>query len=382
MNIDQFGPSRTGTLVKIPPNWGATHAFVPNPLPPGWRWPEGMWTLLLDAHKALASLNGTGRHLPNPGLVLRPLQNREAQKSSQLEGTYTEPRQQALFDLDPSYPQSANDPVNARREVFNYSRALRFWNDNREKLPISLRLIRELHRILLDGVRGSDKNPGEFRKHQNQIGRPARFVPPPPEKLPDLLATFEEYLQGERGFDPLVDSFLVHYQFEAIHPFMDGNGRVGRLLLAILIQEWCALSHQWLYMSAFFDRNKDDYMSLLFRLSSEGGWETWITFCLNGAIETATDTQQRCEQLLALHRDFQSRLRKGAGSVRLAAMVDELFVNPVAIVTRTAKRFSVSYPTARSDLQRLHRAGILARLESAPQAAYYCPQILEITYAD
>ncbi|MBA3521437.1 MAG: Fic family protein, partial [Gemmatimonadales bacterium] len=128
---------------------------------------SSLWPTLLDAYKALSSLDGTGKHLPNPNLILRPLQNREAQKSSSLEGTYTEPTQQAWFDLDPTYPQSPEDPVNARREVFNYSRALRYWREKREDLPLSLRLVRELHRILMDGVRGSDRNPGEFRTLQN-----------------------------------------------------------------------------------------------------------------------------------------------------------------------------------------------------------------------
>jgi Fic family protein len=381
VRIDQFAPSRTGQLLPIAGARDATHAFLPDPLPPRWAWPTTLWPLLLDAHKALASLDGTGKHLPNPGLILRPLQRREAQRSSKLEGTFTEPKQQVLFELDPTYPRSAEDPVNARREVFNYARAIRYWRED-QTLPVSLRLIRELHRILMDGVRGSDKNPGEFRTLQNQIGRPPRFVPAPPNALPALLDQLERYLHGTNRFDPLVEAFLVHYQFEAIHPFMDGNGRVGRLLLAILIEEWCGLSDQWLYMSAFFDANKDRYMDLLLGVSTIGGWEPWIEFCLQGVVETATDTQRRCDSLLAVHRSFHDRLRQGVGSVRLAAIVDDLFVNPVAIATRVAERHGVTYPTARSDLRRLHQKGIIQPLDDARQIAYYCPDILEITYAD
>jgi Fic family protein len=310
------------------------------------------------------------------------LQNREAQKSSSLEGTFTEPKQQALFELEPTYPESAADPVNARREVFNYTLALRHWHQERGKLPLSLRLIRDLHRILMDGVRGSDKSPGEFRTFQNQTGKPARFVPPPPELLPQQLDSLEKYLHAERHYDGLVDAFLVHYQFEAIHPFMDGNGRVGRLLLAILIEQWCGLSDQWLYMSAFFDDSKDEYMDLPFRVSADGDWDAWVGFCLRGVIATANDTQRRCDNLVALHRSFHDRLRKGPGSVRLAAIVDDLFVTPVAIVSRIAKQYSVSYPTARTDLRRLEEVEILKPLEDAPRIAYYCPAILEVTYAD
>lgn len=382
MKIALFGSSKTGSLLPIGGSRDVTHAFIPDALPPRWPWPASLWPKLLEAHKALASLDGTGKHLPNPSLILRPLQNREAQKSSRLEGTFTEPKQQALFDLDPTFPASADDPVNARREVFNYTQALRYWRENQSRLPISLRLIRELHRLLMDGVRGSDRNPGEFRSLQNQIGRPARFVPPPPDRLKDQLARLEVYLHGKRPYDPLVDAFLVHYQFEAIHPFMDGNGRVGRLLLAILIEEWCGLSDQWLYMSAFFDDNKDRYMSLLLEVSTSGAWEPWTSFCLEGVLETARDTQRRCEQLLSLHKDFHARLRKGVGSVRLAAIVNDLFVNPVAVASRIAERHQVTYPTARADLRRLETAGILRPLDGFGQIAYYCPQIMEVTYAD
>ena len=382
MKISAFGKRRTGILIPIHGMKETPHAFIPNPLPANWTWPIELWPLLLEAHKALANLDGTGKHLPNPSLILRPLQRREAQKSSSLEGTYTEPKQQVLFELDPTYPDSADDPVNARREVFNYARALRHRREQRDDLPISLRLIRDLHRILMDGVRGSDKSPGEFRTLQNQIGRPARFVPAPPQMLPKLLGDFEGHLHAPHELDPLVEAFIVHYQFEAIHPFMDGNGRVGRLLLAILIEEWCSLSHQWLYMSSYFDANRDRYLDLLFRVSTKGAWTDWVEFCLHGVVETAKDTQRRCETLVELHRDFHDRLRKGAGSVRLAAIVDDLFVNPTAVVARVAEKHNVSYPTARTDLLRLHVAGILRLLDGASQIAYYCPQILNATYAD
>jgi Fic family protein len=216
----------------------------------------------------LASLDGTGKHLPNPEILLKPLQGREAKLSSQLEGTITDPKQQVLFEADPQYPTSASDPANAFREVFNYGRALRLRLDGENDLPLSLRLIRQLHAVLMDGVRGADQRPGEFRQIPNQIGWPARFVPPPPEYLAEALDAFEKYLHLRDDFDPLVRAFLAHYQFECIHPFRDGNGRVGRLLLSLAIAEWCGLSSQWLYMSAFFEKRKNDYMDLLLRVST------------------------------------------------------------------------------------------------------------------
>jgi Fic family protein len=336
----------------------------------------------MEAHKALASLNGTAKHLPNPTLILRPLETREAVRSSSLEGTYTDPQQQALFELEPTYPESRDDPANSQREVFNYATALRLRKDRREELPVSLRLIRQLHEVLMEGVRGSDHSPGSFRTGQNQIGRPPRFVPPPANRLTPLLDDFEKYLHARKTYDPLVDAFIVHYQFEAIHPFMDGNGRVGRLLLAILIQEWCNLSEQWLYMSAYFDANKDRYMDHLLRISTHGAWEEWIEFCLTGVVVQAQDTQRRCERLLDLHLDFHERLREVGGSVRLAAIVDDLFKTPVVRVSRVAARHEVTYPTSRADLQKLERAGIITRLTRTTKISYYCEPIFEVIYSD
>ena len=371
----------TGRLVPIPNGPpGVEVAFVPDPLPPKWNWPGDLWPLLLEARKCLSSLDGTGKHLPDPGILLQPLQAREAQLSSQLEGTFTDPQQQVLFQADPKYPTSATDPANAFREVFNYRRALRLRLEGTNDLPLSLRLIRELHSILMDGVRGSDQRPGEFRKIQNQIGWPARFVPPPPSELDSTLDALEKYLYSNDGFDPLVRAFLAHYQFETIHPFRDGNGRVGRLLLSLTIAEWCDLSSQWLYMSAFFEKNKRQYMDLLFNVSAQAEWEAWVRFCLEGVVTQSIDTEKRCDKLLALHHDFHDRLK--GGSVRLSRMVDVLFSSPVISVNGYKSIFKVTYPTARSDLKKLETLGIVQRLEKMEQITYYSAQIYKITYED
>ena len=299
--------------------------------------------------------------MPNPEILLRPLQDREAQLSSKLEGTITDPHQQVLFEADPKYPVSESDPTNAFREVFNYRRALRRRLDGVNDLPLSLRLIRELHAILLEGVRGSDHRPGEFRITQNQIGRPARFVPPPPHFLNETLDAFEKYLHvPEPNFDPLVRSFLAHYQFETIHPFGDGNGRVGRLLLSLTTSEWCSLASQWLYMSAFFERRKDEYMDLLLGVSTQGNWEPWIEFCLEGVVVQAADTGKRCDKLLALYRDFHKRLT--GGSVRLSGLVDSLFQTPTISVRTYMRKFDITHPTAKADLTKLVQLGILEPL--------------------
>jgi len=381
MDMNEYSDRMTGRLVPVfngPPD--ATHAFVPNPLPPAWEWPGNLWPLLVEARRALASLDGTGKHLPDPNILLQPLQQREAQLSSQLEGTFTNPQQQILFQDDPKFPTSKHDPTNAFREVFNYRRALLSRREGGIDLPISLRLIRELHAILMDGVRGYDQRPGEFRTTQNQIGYPARFVPPPPQFLPEALDAFEKYMYETELFDPLVRAFLLHYQFETIHPFRDGNGRVGRLLLSLTIKDWCGLSDQWLYMSAFFEKRRKEYMDLMLSVSTKGTWEAWIRFCLEGVVIQAIDAEKRCDKLLHLHKDFHERLR--GGSVRLSKLVDRLFSSPVITVNQYKRSFDVSYPTARSDLRKLEESGIVQSLDSMDQITYYCVPIYAITYED
>jgi len=382
MDAKEFNASTmTGQLIPIPKGQpGVEVAFVPDALPPKWEWPGSLWTPLIEARKCLASLDGTGKHLPNPEILLHPLQQREAQLSSQLEGTITDPKQQVLFEADPRYPTSKNDPANAYREVFNYRQALRLRLDKVNDLPLSLRLVRELHGVLMNGVRGSEQTPGEFRKIQNQIGWPARYVPPPPQHLDETLDAFEKYLHATDAFDPLVKAFLTHYQFEAIHPFRDGNGRVGRLLLSLTIAEWCKLSSQWLYMSAFFEKRKREYMDLLLNVSTSGGWEPWIRFCLEGVIQQSIDAENRCDKLLKLHQDFRKQIK--GGSVRLSKQVDRLFFRPVITVTQYRELYNVSYPTARADLKRLESHGIVKELEGLEVISYYCQPIYNITYED
>lgn len=382
MDPNLFDPNlRTGNLVPVPKGGpDLQFAFVPKPLPPKWHWPESLWKPLIEARKSLSSLDGTGKHLPNPEILLQPLQSREAQLSSQLEGTYTDPQQQVLFEADPQYPTSKNDPNNAFQEVSNYRRALRLKLDGRNDLPLSLRLVRELHAILMSGVRGSDQRPGEFREIQNQIGFPARFVPPPPTELPAALDAFEKYLHSSSDFDPLVKAFLTHYQFEAIHPFRDGNGRVGRLLLSLAIAEWCDLSSQWLYMSPFFEKRKKEYMDLLFNVSAQGAWESWMRFCLEGVVLQSVDAEKRCDKLLKLQIEFRNRMK--GGSVRLSQLIDGLFSRPVITVGQYKTRFGVTYPTARLDLKKLEQAGIVQPLEGMEMITYYCAPIYTITFED
>lgn len=381
MDIKQFTPEMPGDLIAVEGIRGASHAFLPARLPPAWQWPADMWPILLEAHKELARLDGIGKHLPDPNLLLRPLQKREAQRSSKLEGTFTNPQQQLLFELEPMAPSASDDTLSAFREVANYAVALRMGLQMLgEQVPFSQWLVRELHRILMEGVRGSDSNPGSFRACQVQIGRPPRFVPPPPFYLSELLDDFEAVARSDqRMVDPLVDAFLMHYQFEVIHPFEDGNGRVGRLLLALMITRWCGLANQWLYMSAYFDDNKDEYMERLLRVSTHNDWSGWIRFCLIGVVEQAKDTERRCDRLVQLSTMYKERVKTLAGSWRLQSIVDHLFLVPAVRIPSLVDQHGVSYPTAKADVEKLASVGILQEIAGTSPRTFFAPEILEIT---
>ena len=381
MDTTQFTEARTGELVPITSPFQDS-AFVPAPLPPGWAFPVSLWPKVVHARQLLGILSGTGSTLPNPELLLRPLQNREALTSSSLEGTYASPQELLLFELKPRVPKSSQDRANAWREVSNYGEALREGYVYLQERPLSLHMVRQLHAWLLAGVRGDRQNPGHFRTEQVHIGSDRRFIPVPPGRVQETLDLLEPHLESTpEAFDPLVWAYLVHYQFEAIHPFLDGNGRVGRLLLALMTWRGCGLSRPWLFMSPFFERYRDEYIDHLFRISTEGRWEDWINFCLNGTIEQAEDSIRRCSQLNALKDDMRARVT--SGSARLHQVIDKLFVHPVVTVPDLRDLLDVTYPTARSDVDRLVEASILTEVEGSTQPkAYAAREILSIAYRD
>jgi Fic family protein len=246
---------------------------------------------------------------------------------------------------------------------------------------LSLRLIRELHATLMTGVRGKDRSPGAFRQGQVAIGVSHRFVPPPPQRLDECLDAFEKYLHVEQArYDPLVNCLLIHYQFETIHPFNDGNGRIGRLLLALMIQRCCRLSKPWLYLSEYYEEHRDEYAQCLFNVSAKADWETWIEFSLLGTVTQARDTIQRCERLLQTREAFMQKLREVGGSVRLHQIVEDVFHSPFVRVADLSRRLNVSYPTAKSDIERLVQAGILAELDNVTPKTFYAPAVFNVSY--
>lgn len=359
------------------PDW----AFIPHELSTAFELSNDSWPLLLKAKEELARLDGVGRHLPNQDLLIQPLQQREALTSSSLEGTHASPEQLLLYGIAPREPSSENDPVNTWREVFNYGRALTHGQQQLDSgYPLSLMLIRQLHQSLLTGVRGADRTPGEFRKTQVHIGSTRRFIPPPPLEVPRCLAQMEEYIKLEMNLDPLVRCFMLHYQFETIHPFNDGNGRVGRLLLSLMIYKWCNLHSPWLYLSPFLERYKDEYIDNLFNVSAKGDWSSWIDFCLRATIAESTSTIRRIDKLVALRTHYHELTGNLAASIRLHSIIEGLFAQPVIAVTQLARAHKISYPTARSDIGKLINVGILKELKDIYPKTFFAPEIMRIAY--
>ena len=348
-----FGPNSPGRLVDAdPPLKGC--AFIPEPLVRIWDVSLEMWPVLSMAREALAKLDGIGRHLPTHSLLLRPLQRREALRSSSMEGAYATPEELLLYESRQNEATSSEGRLAAWGEVFNYDCALRYGKEYIDHGgPLSLQLIRGLHGELLKGVRGQDKSPGDYRDVQVQVGAGARFVPPPPVFLSECLEAFEKTLSQTSDIDPLLRAFMIHYQFETIHPFGDGNGRVGRLLLSLQIYQEMQLSAPWLYLSPFFEKHKDEYIDSLFRVSTHNDWEGWFNLCLRAVEAQCNDAIRRCDRLVELRESYLTRLAESGAAARLNAVVDKLFDSPLITVPMLAELSSTSYPTAKSDIKRL-----------------------------
>jgi Fic family protein len=322
--------------------------------------------------------------LPNPHLLIGPFVRREAVLSSRIEGTIANEEDLVLFKVDPAVEDRTPDT----REVRNYVIALEYGLRRLSELPVSLKLLRELHSRLLKGVRGADKSPGEFRDRQNFIGTPgmsvkdARFVPPPVEEMHGALAAFEHFLRApsERPF--LIDLALLHYQFEAIHPFRDGNGRVGRLLIPLLLCERNILTKPLLYLSAYLERHRAQYMDLLLRVSQKGEWERWIEFFLNGVAEQAIDGVERATKLMILWQDYRKRLQTARMSILAQNLVDQLFQQPAMSVGLAQQVLKVSFASAQNNIMRLVRLGILQEMTGRKRdRIFIAPEILQLTGA-
>ncbi|MCG2770252.1 MAG: Fic family protein [Anaerolineae bacterium] len=359
MRPDSFTKNAPGKVIQAQKGYWT---YLPDPLPPQLSWTEDLVAALSQADLALGELAGLGRTLLNPHLLIRPFMHQEAVVSSRIEGT-----QASLSDLF-RYEAGQLTLFEERsdvREVHNYVRAMEYGLERLKELPVSLRLIRELHGLLMEGVRGEGKKPGEFRDSYNWIGPPnctvktARYVPPPVSHMHDALHALEEFLHSPSEMPPLVRLALIHYQFEAIHPFLDGNGRIGRLLMSLLACAWNLLPQPLLYLSAYFEAHRDDYYDLLLAVSRRGVWEEWVTFFLRGVKEQCGDAVARIKHLQDLRGYYRVQVQRTHASARLLDVVDMLFLNPVLTVRRVEGEVGVTFQTAQRYVDWLVELGIL-----------------------
>jgi Fic family protein len=340
-------------------------AFLPNPLPPKL---EITWDLaerISDADRALGELAGVGRTIPNPHLLIGPFTRREAILSSRIEGTRATLTE--LFSAEANARREG--PNEGVREVSNYVNALEYGLKRLKQLPVSLRLMKELHARLMKDVRGESFSPGEFRRAQNFIGPPgcklenATYVPPPVLHMMGALDRFEKYLhEKRRTLPPLVRLALIHYQFEAIHPFWDGNGRIGRLLITLLLCSEALLPQPLLYLSAYFERNRKDYYRLLLDVSQSGTWTDWLRFFLTGVSEESRDAVARSNELLALRQEYRGQLQAEKFSGRTLELMETLFTEPVLTVFSAKQRLRVTTRAAQQNVDKLVGAGILTEV--------------------
>lgn len=377
MNPADFSDRAAGKLVPTIKGM----AFLPAPLPPEIIDLANLVPSLSRAERALGELSGVSRTLQNPYLLIQPFMRREAVASSKIEGTVTTLSQLFLFELDQKSTRAPGDA----REVLNYVRALERAAALLDELPISSRLIKEAHKILLSGVAGEGSGivPGEYRRDQNWIGarliENARYVPPPPQHVEQSMSDLEKYINSESDLPSLIKLALVHYQFESIHPFPDGNGRVGRLLLPLILCARKETPQPLLYLSSFFEKNYDEYIDGMLAVSQMGLWTRWIEFFLRGVDEACREAIHKAQTLQDLHVTYREKIQKARSSALLGRIVDLLFAHPAVTVPYVAGQLGITYNAAKNNIDRLvgHKIVVPSAGEHRPKY-FYSSAIMEI----
>ncbi|MDR1184094.1 MAG: Fic family protein [Coriobacteriales bacterium] len=357
--------NRAGTLKANLSGEAAYKSFVPTPLPPN---PAigltDMVNVLVAANRQLALLNGLSAHIPNINLFVSLYVRKEALMSSQIEGT-----QATLEDvLDPFLDENANRNV---ADVINYIKATEFAIERQKELPLCNRLIKEAHAVLMAGARGQEKNPGEFRRSQNWIGghgstlKNARYIPPNVEDMTEAMSDLETYINADDELDALIRAALIHYQFETIHPFLDGNGRVGRLLITLFLMEKGILSAPALYISYFLKRNRIEYYDRMTEVRNKGTYEQWVAFFLQAVLESAEDAVDKIQKLSALRAKNAAIISKMGRAAKTATLLlSYLEANPIIGIQKTAAALSLSFNTVSSAVKRLCNEDILVQCET------------------
>lgn len=359
MDPKQFTSQAAGKVVR---SRTGIWVFIPNPLPPEINWSTALVAHLAEAERALSKLAARIGSFPFPRLLTHPLIRMEAVLSSRIEGTRASLADVLTYEVSqlPLFERTGDV-----REVHNYVRAIDYGLDRLQTLPVSLRLLRELHARLMEGVRGGMLTPGAFRRSQNWIGPAAStpdnapFVPPPLEEMHKALDEMERFIHTETQLSPLIRIGLLHYQFEAIHPFLDGNGRIGRLLIVLLMCAWGLLPQPLLNLSAYFERYRQAYYDYLLAVSREGDWEAWLQFFLRGVHEQASADLLRMQSLNDLRMRYQPIAEGERNSARMSAVIDFLFTRPIFSIRQAADGLDIPYVAAQRYVDRLVGKGLL-----------------------
>jgi Fic family protein len=354
--------SRAGQYVT---QVGGYRAFIPSPLPPDppLKIDDELLNVLSKADQALGRLDASADMLPNPDLFVSMYVRKEAVLSSQIEGT-----QASLTDvLEYEVSQIRKGVSPDIDEVVNYIKAMNYGLERLKALPLSNRLTREIHRQLLSGVRGEEKSPGEFRKSQNWIGgrnpTEALYVPPPPYEMEQALGDLEKYIHSDSPMPVLMKTGFIHSQFETIHPFLDGNGRMGRLLITFFLCQQGVLKRPLLYLSAYFKQHRDEYYNRLQAVRDTGDWEQWLKFFLTAIWRVSQEASATAQQILALRENHRQMIQElTPGSSKGLELLDELYLHPYTTVDMTATDLKVSYPTANTLIGELVFLGILTEI--------------------
>lgn len=382
MDRDDFDEAAPGEIVPATTSSGSYSAFRPEPLPPDIDAAE-LITPLADAMQALGQLHGIGPRVGSREILIEPFIRKEALESSQIEGTHA-----TLSDIY-AYEAGretliAEDRQQGTQEVMNYLHSLTHGLDTiTAGEPITVEILRVMHDRLLSGVRGDEANPGELRTTQNFIGstpyiQDARYIPPPPNYVSDLLEDLVEYANRAANIHPLLRIGLIHYQFETIHPFLDGNGRLGRLLISLLLQRDDLLPEPYLYLSSYFNARRSDYVDHLLSVSQHGEWETWLRFFLRGVQTQANEAHQRANHLVDLREEYQQRYQSER-SGNILELVLRLFEDPYLDVNTAADWLDVEYSTANRLVGQLEDDGILEELTGRDRNRFYrASEVFEI----
>lgn len=360
-------------------------SFRPNPLPPipEIKMDEEIVRLLIEANKQLVKLDMASQFILNADLFISMYVRKEALISSQIEGT-----QCTLDDvLDPEVEMNANLDVS---DVINYVKATQYAIKRLDKLPLCCRLIREIHEVLMEGARGQDKCPGEFRHSQNWIGpancslKEARYIPPNVEDMQNAMSDLEKYINENVEYDPLIRVALIHYQFETIHPFLDGNGRIGRLLILLYLMEQGLLAKPVIYISYFLKKNQVEYYDRISEVRRSGNYEQWVRFFLEAVSKAAADSLETIQKLSSLHDTNIEKLPKTTRAKdNLRAVFDYIEQYPIIEIKRTAQELDISYNTVATAVKKLMELGILQETTNAARNRVFAyGEYLEILRKD